>query len=135
MATAAQAIAMAKSQIGQSENPKGSNRTKFTAWYGMVGAWCAMGQSWVQAQLGNPTIHFAWCNSGRQSFQNGSYGTWIPAGNTPRPGDLCFWSDGSPNLAHVSMVDDGVQGPDTFNTIDFNWGDTVQIVSRANHHG
>ena len=132
MSTATQVLDLARSQLGTAESPTGSNRVKYTQWYGMVGAWCAMFQSWLAASTGNPTIHFAWCNSGRQAFQNGSYGTWIGAGNTPQPGDLCFWSDGSPNLAHVSIVE-SASSPTNFTTIDGNWGDAVRRLTRADH--
>jgi hypothetical protein len=39
-------LAQAKTQVGINESPPGSNKVKYTAWYGMVGAWCAMFVTW-----------------------------------------------------------------------------------------
>jgi len=40
------------SQIGQTEHPPHSNRSKFSLWYRMIGPWCAMFISWGMAQIG-----------------------------------------------------------------------------------
>ncbi len=43
MTTAQQVLYRVKCQIGTKEDPMGSNRTKYGAWYGMDGQpWCAM---------------------------------------------------------------------------------------------
>lgn len=34
------------SQLGETEHPSGSNRSKFSLWYGVIGAWCAMFCTW-----------------------------------------------------------------------------------------
>jgi hypothetical protein len=41
----------ALSQLGQTEHPSGSNNSKFNKWYGMIGAWCAMFQTWISVTL------------------------------------------------------------------------------------
>jgi len=38
--------AEAGKQLGQTEHPPNSNRSKFSLWYGIIGAWCAMFVSW-----------------------------------------------------------------------------------------
>ena len=43
MPTAAQVLAIARSQLGTKESPVGSNHTKYGVWYGMDHEpWCAM---------------------------------------------------------------------------------------------
>lgn len=43
----------AKAQLGVKESPPGSNRVFFTAWYGMIGAWCAMFVTWCYVMAGS----------------------------------------------------------------------------------
>lgn len=42
----------ALSQLGETERPPNSNRSKFSTWYGIIGPWCAMFVTWVFATLG-----------------------------------------------------------------------------------
>jgi hypothetical protein len=44
-------VQAALSQLGQTEHPPNSNVSKFSLWYGMVGAWCAMFQTWISVTL------------------------------------------------------------------------------------
>jgi hypothetical protein len=44
------ALKIALAQKGIKESPRDSNKVKFSAWYGLVGPWCVMYQSWVGAQ-------------------------------------------------------------------------------------
>lgn len=53
MATAQQVLDVARGEIGQTEQPRGSNLTKYGAWYGVNPApWCAMFCSWVLNMAG-----------------------------------------------------------------------------------
>ncbi|MDQ5821742.1 MAG: peptidoglycan-binding protein [Actinomycetota bacterium] len=61
-------VQKALSQLGQKENPADSNRCKYTAWYGMVGAWCAMYMTWIHAELG----------MGAKSFRKGTRYAYVP---------------------------------------------------------
>lgn len=45
-------VQRALSQVGQTEDPPNSNRSKFSLWYGIVGAWCAMFVTWTFSSLG-----------------------------------------------------------------------------------
>jgi hypothetical protein len=45
-------LALAVAQIGVKESPPGSNRVLYSAWYGVVGPWCAMFQSWCAHSVG-----------------------------------------------------------------------------------
>jgi hypothetical protein len=89
-------VAMAQSQLGQKENPAGSNCTKF----GPCEAWCADFATWVWRQAGVSTIgRIAWVPSlvewGKQ------HGTWkAGADNNPRPGDFVIFSG-----LHVGIVE------------------------------
>ena len=49
-------LAEAKKHIGTKESPPGSNRVKFSAWYGIVGAWCAMFVSYCGVVCGSKTF-------------------------------------------------------------------------------
>lgn len=40
-------VKLALTQLGETEHPAGSNRSKYNAWYGVVGAWCAMFVTWL----------------------------------------------------------------------------------------
>lgn len=42
----------ASGHLGIKESPPGSNQVKFSQWYGMVGAWCAMFVSYVARRVG-----------------------------------------------------------------------------------
>jgi peptidoglycan hydrolase-like protein with peptidoglycan-binding domain len=89
-------VAVAESQLGQAENPPGSNCTRF----GPCEAWCADFATWVWRQAGVPAIgRIAWVPDlvvwGRQ------HRTWKPGyNNHPQPGDMVIFS----NL-HVGLVE------------------------------
>lgn len=57
--TRQETVNLAVSQRGVAEAPPGSNRVLYSAWYGMVGPWCAMFLSWVVAQAGGGWYRFA----------------------------------------------------------------------------
>jgi CHAP domain len=42
----------AKAELGTKESPPDTNRCKYTAWYGLVGPWCAMFVTWAYIQAG-----------------------------------------------------------------------------------
>jgi hypothetical protein len=52
LAKRARIMALARAQLGIKEAPAGSNRVKFSLWYGLVGSWCAMFVTWVLAAAG-----------------------------------------------------------------------------------
>jgi len=46
-------IDIAFKEVGQTENPPNSNKTKYGKWFGLDGvAWCGIFVSWVYAQAG-----------------------------------------------------------------------------------
>lgn len=53
MATVQELLDIARGELGATESPANSNRTKYGAWYGLDGQpWCVMFVEWVFAQAG-----------------------------------------------------------------------------------
>ncbi|HKZ15603.1 MAG TPA: CHAP domain-containing protein [Solirubrobacterales bacterium] len=122
------AVAVARTQVGQAEFPPGSNESPRIAEYrsavqgAVVGPWCADFVSWSAAQAGIPL------GENGEGFQSveaiwqwaESSGRAIPASEgSPAPGDLIVW--GSDHVGIVESVD-----PDgTIHTIEGNSSDEV----------
>ncbi len=105
-----QIVRIAESQLGQSEQPPGSNESPAIAQYrtatagAMPGApWCAYFASWVARQAGEPigaggqglgsvSEVWSWAQSTGRAVTNGP-------GVVPRPGDLIVFGD-----EHVGIV-------------------------------
>lgn len=97
-------LAVARQQLGYTELPAGSNRTKFGAWYGMDGsAWCAMFLSWCAANSENTAYvpRFAYCPAGAAWFQQRS--AWT---RSPVVGSIAFYDTaGLGRVSHVGLVE------------------------------
>lgn len=99
---------VARSQIGTKENPPGSNRVKYCAWYGMVGPWCAMFTSWVYYQAGYPLPVIqdkapsgaAYCPFIESCAKK--QGQWH---KTPKVGDLALFHFGKREAIHIGIVE------------------------------
>lgn len=106
MATAAQMVAKAASQIGYKESPAGSNHTKYGVWYGMDRVpWCAIWVSWVANECGELDAvggKFAYCPYWVDWFKKN--GTWLDRSAKPQPGDIIFFSNGK-RACHVGVVE------------------------------
>lgn len=107
MADAQAVLDQARSQLGYTETPPGSNRTRFGAWYGLdANPWCDMFVSWCAAMAGAGAIvgrfastiaHLAWFKA---------RGQFHPAG--PQPGDCVFFNwGGRPRGVpeHIGLVE------------------------------
>lgn len=106
MATANDILRIAASQIGYSENPPNSNKTKYGAWYGMnYEPWCDMFVSWVGAQAGAADIvgKFAYCPYHVDWFKK--RGQWYGRGHVPEPGDIIFFANKSGVACHIGFVE------------------------------
>lgn len=94
--------------VGLTEKPAGSNRCLFSAWYGSVGPWCAMGVTWAYVQAGS------------KAFRRGVNYAYVPylvadarAGRnhlsvtkTPQHGDpVAFDWEGNGVFDHVGLFD------------------------------
>ncbi|TDB85967.1 CHAP domain-containing protein [Actinomadura sp. KC216] len=146
--TAAEAIRLARSQVGIAEN--GGGETKFQKWYmgtsraqetlardggslrGYGDAnWCDMFISWIGEQIGftDQIGSDAWTVAHARWFQaNGRWGT------EPRPGAIVFYAwDGrktSGAIRHVGMVIKKVDD-DTIEAVEGNTGNAVRIKERS----
>lgn len=103
-------IDKAVSQIGYSENPPNSNKTKYCAWYGMIGPWCAMWMSWVHFMSGNPLPHIRTSKGFAFVPDVVAYakrtGQWRPVGTyEPKTGDHVVFSFGGKRPDHIGFVE------------------------------
>lgn len=111
-------IAAARADIGVRESPPGSNRVKFTAWYPMIGPWCAMATSYWAAKAGIPESIFpkhAYTPSGRNWFR--ARGQW---GSKPVVGAIAYYNlSGLGRVSHTGIVIK-VHGDGSFDAIEGN---------------
>lgn len=115
-------IGVALKEIGVTESPKNSNKTKYGKWFGMDGvAWCGMFVSWCYAQAGSPlpnigfTKGFAGCQTAVAYFKKAGMIT-----ANPSEGDIVFfdWNkDG--RYDHTGLFVKWIDA-DTFETIEGN---------------
>ena len=131
-----QIVAIAESQIGQTEQPPGSNESPAIAQYrsatagAMPGApWCAYFASWVARQAGEPIGEggqgagsvadvWSWAQSSGRAIANGP-------GVVPKPGDLIVFGD-----EHVGIVRD-VLPNGQIQTIEGNYENKVAANVRS----
>ena len=120
-------VALAQAEVGQAEQPPGSNDSPRISQYRSatagsgVGPWCAYFVSWAAQQAGSPI--------GEQGQGFGSVaavmdwgqrtGRALPAGSTPQPGDLIVWGG-----RHIGMVE-SVLPDGRIQTIEGNSSDQV----------
>lgn len=108
--TGSRIVTVAESQLGQSEQPPGSNEGPAIAQYRTATAgaapgepWCAYFASWAASQAGTPigeqgqglgsvSAIWSWAQSSGRAVANGP-------GVTPKPGDLIVFGD-----QHVGIV-------------------------------
>jgi hypothetical protein len=131
-----QIVAAAESQIGQAEQPPGSNESPAIAEYRSATAgaapgapWCAYFASWAARQAGEPigpqgqglgsvSEISSWAQSTGRSVPNGP-------GVTPKPGDLILFGD-----EHVGIVKD-VLPNGQIQTIEGNYNNQVSANTRS----
>lgn len=107
MAAASEVLAVARGELGNREDPAGSNRTKYGAWYGMDGQpWCMMFVQWVFAQAGASRLlpaRTASCGALMRAAQ--AKGCWITGGY--QPGDVVIYDFPGNNVKtdHCGIVE------------------------------
>ncbi len=86
-------ITIARAEVGYTETPPNSNKTKYGKWFGFDGvAWCGMFVSWVFDRAGAPlgnigfTKGFAGCQTAVAYFRK--HGLLV---SDPLPGDVVFY--------------------------------------------
>lgn len=101
-------IAVAWSELGNSESPAGSNRTKYGAAYGMDGQpWCVMFLWWVFQEAGAGDAFYggrktASCTQLKNYYL--SQGNWIIDGNY-QPGDIAIMTfSSSREIQHCGLI-------------------------------
>jgi hypothetical protein len=132
----ARIVAIAESQIGQTEQPPGSNESPAIAQYRSATAgaipgapWCAYFASWVANQAGEPigaggqgagavSDVWSWAQSTGRAIANGP-------GVVPKPGDLIVFGD-----EHVGIVR-GVEPNGEIETIEGNYENKVAANVRT----
>jgi cell wall-associated NlpC family hydrolase len=130
---AAKIISAAESQVGQAEQPPGSNDGPQIAVYrsAVAGAqpgepWCAYFTSWAAAQAGAP-LGDAGAGIGSVAEITSwaqRTGRYVPAGSQPQPGDLILFG-----TEHVGLVE-SVNADGSLTTIEGNSSDAVSRVHR-----
>jgi hypothetical protein len=132
----ARIVAIAESQIGQTEQPPGSNESPAIAQYRTATAgavpgapWCAYFASWAASQAGEPIGEggqgagavsdvWSWAQSTGRAITNGP-------GVVPAPGDLIVFGD-----EHVGIVKDVLPNGD-IQTIEGNYENKVAANVRT----
>lgn len=101
----ARVVDVARGEVSRSsaEKPRGSNRTKYGAWYGVDGVpWCAIGVTWVMAQAGLDAGIYgprtAWVPDYRVWAR--ARGRWSAGTSDVRVGDIMTFRGGK----HVEVV-------------------------------
>lgn len=111
-------VQIARWQIGVTESPSGSNRTKYGEAYGLDGyAWCVMFVWWVFKEAGFNLKKTASCTMLARAYKEA--GQWVTSGY--KPGDIAMFDfDGNMNgeTEHCGIVVD--VGPDYIITVEGN---------------
>jgi CHAP domain len=126
---AARMVAMAQGEVGQAEQPPGSNNSPRIAQYRSAtagapgpGPWCAYFVSWLARNAGVPVgdhgqgfgsvdALYAWAQKSGRAIPTSS-------GQDPRPGDLIVWDE------HIGIVE-SVRPDGSIQTIEGNSSDRV----------
>lgn len=123
----ARIVAAARGELGQAEQPPGSNNSPRIAEYrravpgGPVGPWCAYFASWAARQAGTPlgeqgqgfaSVEGVWSWAQRT-------GRALPAGAQPQAGDLIVWGGRHMGIVESVLPDGRIQ------TIEGNSSDQV----------
>lgn len=135
-------VEIAKAEVGYTEVPANSNKTKYGKWFGFDGvAWCAMFVSWCYFKSGvllekiGFTLGFAGCQTAVAHYKKTGQVT-----TTPVAGDLVFfdWNlDG--RYDHVAIFVAGIDKL-TFATCEGNTSMTNQsnggmVMNRKRNYG
>jgi hypothetical protein len=126
-------VQIAQAEVGQAEQPPGSNESPRIAQYRTatagsgVGPWCAYFTSWVAQQAGAPIGEAGQGFGAVSSVADWGQRTgrlFTPGTQTPQPGDLIVWGG-----RHIGIVESvGLDG--SINTIE---GNSSNAVSRRTY--
>jgi len=87
-------LAIAASEVGTTENPPGTNRSKYGKWFGYDGVpWCGIFVSWYYAKAGIPLPRIGFASPGFAGCQTAV--AWFRKKgrvvDSPAPGDIVFF--------------------------------------------
>ena len=99
-------LAVARGELGNTESPAGSNRTKYGKWFGLDGyAWCMMFVMWVFAQVGALKLlpkRTASCGDLMRAAK--AAGCWVT--KDCRPGDVVIYDfPGGAATDHCGIIE------------------------------
>ena len=107
MATAKEILAVALAELGYTESPAGSNRTKYGKWFGLDGQpWCMMFVQWCFRQAGGQDLLPALTAScGALMRAAKAKGCWVTGGY--QPGDVVIYDFPGNNVKtdHCGIVE------------------------------
>ena len=107
MATAKEILAVARAELGYTESPAGSNRTKYGKWFGLDGQpWCMMFVQWCFRQAGGQDLLPALTAScGALMRAAKAKGCWVTGGY--QPGDVVIYDFPGNNVKtdHCGIVE------------------------------
>ena len=109
MAKANELLSVARKELGNTESPAGSNRTKYGKWFGYDGAaWCMMFVMWVFAQVGvKLPKRTASCGDLMRAAQ--AEGCWVT--RNFQPGDVVIYDfPGGAATDHCGIVEMEIPG-------------------------
>lgn len=120
-------IAIAKREIGVTEVPFNTNKTKYGQWFGLNGvAWCGIFVSWCYDKAGLPLGNigfskgFAGCQTAYDHFRKSGEIT-----TDPQPGDIVLFDwNGDKRYDHVGIFVSWKAKGQAFNTIEGNTSPT-----------
>lgn len=115
-------LEIARSQENYCEEPAGSNKTKYSEWFGLNGkAWCGIFVSWCFAQAGIPLgiidylKGFAGCPYAVRNVKK-----WGRLVTVPAPGDVVFFDwNGDGTFDHTGIFEKDL-GKGLFQSIEGN---------------
>ncbi len=104
--TAEKVLAIARGELGNTENPAGSNRTKYGKWFGLDGyAWCMIFVMWCFSQAGALELlpkRTASCGDLMHSAKAAGY--WVT--EDYRPGDVVIYDfPGGAATDHTGIIE------------------------------
>ena len=97
-------LKIAAAELGNTESPSGSNRTKYGAWYGLDGnPWCMMFVQWCFDQAGQPLPHrTASCSNMLSWYQKHHPEQVVSA---PKPRDIIIYNFGHTGIVESATAD------------------------------
>ena len=100
------ALKHALDAVGTKESPAGSNRVKYSVWYGLIGPWCAMFTSWCYVAAGSSAMYrgrrYAYVPYIKAATYDPKSGLTRTA--DPQPGDLVLFDWGRDGIEdHIGL--------------------------------